>query len=594
MLTELRPWQWYYIIRDNLRDKREVRPPDRKDPMIEFRGQITPLSAAIRTIIKEEGKGLAFYLTLCSNPDLGDAARIAPKMHKAFMAACMRQHITPAFPDLITELAGQYFTVGHKNPDKRAPELLLRTHAVHFDPAHAGMVAFYASEAALLEGKRTFMRPGRYLEKFWGPKGMLPVLSAEQVTSMTREFIDNFAFPELKFVSDPDGWEYVYENGPKSCMKYNRESRYLHEGLCGANHPVRVYAHPDSDLALAYIEKKGQIVARTIVNRAEGSYLRIYAYDGFSRREMERLLEEVQYGQNNECLADQPLVLRWYDDGRLIVPCLEGSCQYVKIEGDRLVISRDGYEAQNFDGLVEVPEMVWAYVDETDEQEQLIEEDVIEVNDEYYTKHALRCRGFVQCDSCGHWGLSEFKVQYRGAPVCRHHVVECDYSGETILSAWTVSTTYDGQHVNDGIVVPIYRDEMSFSACGVVYRCYRLEWSGHSIAHVHFRTLQEMSWLEFVENFKVVDGALLPRNALANGISTNPKPGESYNNVWVGSECPPFDEVLADLWARREGPTPFAEPQEGAVMWAHSPTTHIWAGRRGSTPFIEPREVEAW
>ena len=594
MLTALEPWQWKSAIRDNLMDRRDPRPLRWKDPKIEFRGRTTPLSAAVRTLIREEGKGLALYLAICSETAFGCDSRVLPKLHRAIIRASDRPYIDRPFQTLYANLFAEYFRPGKKDLSKREPELLLRTHDPRFDPAHEGFVAFYASEAALLEGKRTFMRPGRYLEKYWGPSGRCPYLSPVEVIDMTRAFTDTFTSPELKFVSDPDGWEYVYENGPKSCMKYNRKGRYLHEDLCGANHPVRVYAHPDSDLALAYIEKKGQIVARTIVNRAEGSYLRIYAYDGFSRREMERLLEEVQYGQNNECLADQPLVLRWYDDGRLIVPWLDGSCQYVKIEGDRLVISRDGYGAQNFDGLVEVPEMVWAYVDETDEQEQLIEKDVIEVNDEYYTKHALRCRGFVQCDSCGHWGLSEFKVQYRGAPVCRHHVVECDYSAETILSAWTVSTTYDGQHVNDGIVVPIYRDEMSFSACGVVYRCYRLEWSGHSIAHVHFRTLQEMSWLEFVENFKVVDGALLPRNALANGISTNPKPGESYNNVWVGSECPPFDEVLADLWARREGPTPFAEPQEGAVMWAHSPTTHIWAGRRGSTPFIEPREVEAW
>ena len=64
MLTALEPWQWKSAIRDNLMDRRDPRPLRWKDPKIEFRGRTTPLSAAVRTLIREEGKGLALYLAI--------------------------------------------------------------------------------------------------------------------------------------------------------------------------------------------------------------------------------------------------------------------------------------------------------------------------------------------------------------------------------------------------------------------------------------------------------------------------------------------------------------------------------------------------
>ena len=560
MLTALEPWQWKSAIRDNLMDRRDPRPLRWKDPKIEFRGRTTPLSAAVRTLIREEGKGLALYFAICSETAFGCGPRVLPKLHRAIIRASDIPYIDRAFQTLYANLFAEYFRPGKKDLSKREPELLLRTHDPHFDPAHEGVVAFYASEAALLEGKRTFMRPGRYLEKYWGPSGRCPYLSPVEVIDMTRAFTDTFTSPELKFVSDPDGWEYVYEHGPKSCMKYNREGRYLHDDLYGKNHPVRLYAHPDSDIALAYIEKGGQIVARSIVNKEATSFLRVYAHDGVARRDMERLLKQAGYGQDSGCLKGQPLVLRWYDEEQLIVPWLDGAYQYVRVEEDRLVISDDGYEAQSSSGLLEIQERVWAYIDETENQALFVECDVTEVYGEYYTETALRCRGFVQCDRCGSWGLPEVQVQYRGAPVCRDHTVVCEYTGDTILRVNSTPTLYDGLCVSDEVVVPIYVGGVGCAGYGVHSRCYTFEgmWFGNT--HVHFRTLQEMTAHEFVENFKVVDGEL--RRSLVTGEgSTNPEPGESYTNVVEGSECPPLREVLAAMWARSEGTTPITEPQ---------------------------------
>ena len=122
--------------------------------------------------------------------------------------------------------------------------------------------------------------------------------------------------------------------------------------------------------------------------------------------------------------------------------------------------------------------------------------------------------------------------------------------------------------MSEEVVVLIYRGGVRRSAYGVWHRCYTIEHRVSSldnglygVTHVHFRTLQEMSAIEFVENFKVVNGALFPLRVLASGVSTNPEPGESYTNVVEGSECPPLREVLAAMWARSEGTTPITEPQ---------------------------------
>ena len=132
-------------------------------------------------------------------------------------------------------------------------------HYAHASKETKGNVAFYPDAAKMEADKLTSMKPGRYLATFFSD-----VLDADAIKHYANAQQHASDPPELKFVdnTDPDGWEWVYENSAPSCMRYNRSNRYLDSGLYGKDHPVRAYAHPSNSLALAYVMVPGEIEDR--------------------------------------------------------------------------------------------------------------------------------------------------------------------------------------------------------------------------------------------------------------------------------------------------------------------------------------------
>ena len=200
-------------------------------------------------------------------------------------------------------------------------------HGTHVSADDPTQVAYTPDVNKLLTDKQVRTKPGRYLMKFYGPGSDNPVLSEADCKYWADRHFAATAPAELKVVpnTDPEGWVWVYENSPNSCMRYNRSSRYLNEGLYGLDHPVRAYAHGTNDLALAYIMLPGEkedrdkfcgmneyvVAARTIINVKSKKWQRFYSEDCRETAKLRTLLEADGYSEGN-ALHNQTIARREY------------------------------------------------------------------------------------------------------------------------------------------------------------------------------------------------------------------------------------------------------------------------------------------
>ena len=325
------------------------------------------------------------------------------------------------------------------------------SHFVHASRETPGNVAFYADTDKLEADKLTSMKPGRYLSAFYGD-----VLTEEQIKQWANKQLAATRPAELKFVGndDPLGWVWVYENSAASCMRYNRSNRYIDIVLKNDKHPVTVYAHPENNLALAYIMLPGEVEdrtrfcntdeyivgARAIVNTARKTYLRIYGAGDVQYTVMKEALERAGYAQSSSTLRHEKLRLEEVEDGYLC-PYLDGNYENVEIYNSHLLIGKDGLSAHATCGYVRE--------DEDDNSR--------------YCSHCDRCHdeddgsyigsvGAWVCDDCierdfvwaiGRFGNSELYCENDD------DIVYCDYDGRyyiiDYLSDNCMGTTEDGE-----------------------------------------------------------------------------------------------------------------------------------------------------
>lgn len=159
---------------------------------------------------------------------------------------------------------------------------------VHMSTNVPGKVAYYANVKALMENRLTRTSPEMFLAR--------QLINAPEYiqAAWSHEVMGNL-LPTLSFIEkdNADGWYEVYDNGPQSCM--------------AGSHRVRQYAHPKSNLALAYIDTGTEITHRAIVNRQRKTYLRVYGRDaGY----FVAALHEAGFRQDNETLCGEPI---WLD-----------------------------------------------------------------------------------------------------------------------------------------------------------------------------------------------------------------------------------------------------------------------------------------
>jgi len=156
-----------------------------------------------------------------------------------------------------------------------------KDHFLHVSVIDPTAVAFTEDERKGEADRQTYMRPGKYLQKFLaaGPSGEIehgPLKGLpSQVTKMQIAFYAQWhqvgKRPEsddtLFITEDEHEIVRVYEEGPESCM--------MGKGWDFKDHPVRVYA--GGGLAMAYLNNaSGEVIARTLCWPEEQVFGRVY------------------------------------------------------------------------------------------------------------------------------------------------------------------------------------------------------------------------------------------------------------------------------------------------------------------------------
>lgn len=159
----------------------------------------------------------------------------------------------------------------HDTPFWKELEAIHKDHFPHVSREKGTMVAFTEVEEKGSGDCQTRMKIGRYLERYFSEK-----MNKFVIRDLACIFASKFEDNELQFASDPEDMEDVYVQGPNSCMSKDA-SQYATRGV----HPVRAYAA--GDLQVAYMRRKGKIVARTVVWPEKKTYNNIYGDSGLLR-----------------------------------------------------------------------------------------------------------------------------------------------------------------------------------------------------------------------------------------------------------------------------------------------------------------------
>jgi len=132
-----------------------------------------------------------------------------------------------------------------------------KDHFPHVSLQKQALVAFTENDEKGSADIQTPLKPGKYLERFFTDEKLANKLDEYTVRDLCTVFASKFESQDLYITCDPEEIEEIYTTGPNSCMS-KKASDY---GV--AVHPSRAYAA--GDLSLAYLRRKGRIVARCLV-----------------------------------------------------------------------------------------------------------------------------------------------------------------------------------------------------------------------------------------------------------------------------------------------------------------------------------------
>lgn len=203
-------------------------------------------------------------------------------------------------------------------------------------PGNAGMIAYTQSPVAGMLDRQQVIKPGRYIRQHCED------LTDEEVKQAAASCLaaSTAGFHHSK---DADDFARVYINGPSSCMAYDETDKSFDRLMVGGKffHPARVYAHPDNDIEIVWLEVADRIGARAVINTANKTYPRIYGSDsvrgGYNR--LAEYLEALGYRQSDGSLNGQKL-LKVHPDrfpDAIICPYIDSGNLGVDIFDDHLV-----------------------------------------------------------------------------------------------------------------------------------------------------------------------------------------------------------------------------------------------------------------
>lgn len=203
-------------------------------------------------------------------------------------------------------------------------------------PGNAGMIAYTQSPVAGMLDRQQVIKPGRYIRQHCED------LTDEDVKQAAASCLaaSTAGFHHSK---NADDFARVYINGPSSCMAYDETGKEFGRLMVNGEffHPARVYAHPDNDIEIVWLEVAGRIGARAVINTANKTYPRIYGSDsvrgGYNR--LAEYLEALGYRQMDGALSGQKL-LKVHPDkfpDAIICPYIDSGNLGVDIFDDHLV-----------------------------------------------------------------------------------------------------------------------------------------------------------------------------------------------------------------------------------------------------------------
>lgn len=366
------------------------------------------MSQSRRIRAKAEGKIIGMYIAELVKKCNGDKLRLFGEILLFNRNSCHEiSWVQSAIRDLVDPGAVDAY---HRNMSKGWLEPVwadeqwfqdspwARSHQVHASLDNPTQIAYTRNVDGLMRDIQTRTKPGKYLTQFFGD-----VLSPDAIRLWAERQIAHVSCDgELAFIEndDPQGWVDVYRHGPHSCMA-NSDS-------------VKVYAHKDNGLRLAYIKAgDDDYPARAIVrNDALGQplgYIRIY---GTEQRWITKLIEDLAAaGYDDHVNLDgvhlAKIETEHEHNAGYVCPYLDygnNGTQHVSVMGDYLLVDPDGdIEATFTCGSIPAHSG-----EECDECGEFHDEDEMETID---------CNGHRVCDHCrnenytyayGRWGQDWF------------------------------------------------------------------------------------------------------------------------------------------------------------------------------------------
>lgn len=216
-----------------------------------------------------------------------------------------------------------------------------------------GLIAFTSSPEHGAHDRQQVIKPGRYL------KMHRPDLSDEEIKQIAATIDLDRSEYTLNSSREEGDFERIYTNGPSSCMSYSTEDKWGCSYRVNGNlyHPSRVYAHPENNIAIGWIEAKdGKILARALLNTQKMLHSRIYAreYPAGMTEQMRQALRVAGFHYSDDALEGEKIQRLSLDDNcdTILCPYIDPSNYGVTIYSDHLVIGGDN-EADHSTGCLE-------------------------------------------------------------------------------------------------------------------------------------------------------------------------------------------------------------------------------------------------
>lgn len=217
-------------------------------------------------------------------------------------------------------------------------------------PGNAGMIAYTQSPVAGMLDRQQVIKPGRYIRQHNAD------ISDEQVKQAAASCVAA-GVAGIYHSKDADDFARIYIKGPDSCMAYDETGKEFGRLMVDGEffHPARVYAHPDNDIEIVWLEVAGRIGARAVINTANKTYPRVYGSDSVrnARTRLTEYLEALGYRQMDGALSGQKL-LKVHPDrfpNAIICPYIDSGNLGVDIFDDHLVAGGN-YDANHETGCL--------------------------------------------------------------------------------------------------------------------------------------------------------------------------------------------------------------------------------------------------